>query len=293
MKTWMYFMKRIISVVAAICFVSGFTADKAEAKNNFFDQLEKIITSIDITSSKPKVSKNSIKRGYMLKREEMPMDGSYVQLAATEVDYSTLVAEYYFSLEKPAVVDLHAIGHGKFPVEISIYDRDNIRMDDSIWMSQGTAKDIIVVLSPGKYTIKCESGAISQDGGIDFEMKMSKEDIFTNVSDVAYKRLDAQLLMANAPTYDYIPYHRENQKKYRYYGFDMSYDGEITIATEKTTDNCDMKFDLLDADENVITSWYGIYDVHEEKRINLKPGRYYIRVKQYYNAGGAYCLTIK
>lgn len=196
-------------------------------------------------------------------------------------------------MEKPAVVDLHAIGHGKFPVDISIYNRDNIKMDDSIWMQQGTAKDIIVVLSPGKYTIKCVSGGISQDGGIDFEMKMSKEDIFINVSDVAYKRFDAQLLMANESIYDYMPYQKENQKRYRYYGFDVSYDGEITIATEKTTDDCHMTFDLLDADENVITSWYGIYDVHEEKRINLKPGRYYLRVKQYYNRGGAYCLTIK
>lgn len=293
MKNGICLMNRVVSVIVASCFVIGFSAHKVEAKNNFFNKLEKIITSNDVKKSKSKVGKNSIRRGYMLKSGDMPMDGSYVQLAATEVDHSTLVAEYYFSLEKPAVVDLHAIGHGKFPVDISIYNRDNIKMDDSIWMQQGTAKDIIVVLSPGKYTIKCVSGGISQDGGIDFEMKMSKEDIFINVSDVAYKRFDAQLLMANEPIYDYMPYQKENQKRYRYYGFDVSYDGEITIATEKTTDDCHMTFDLLDADENVITSWYGIYDVHEEKRINLKPGRYYLRVKQYYNRGGAYCLTIK
>ena len=51
-----------------------------------------------------------------------------------------------------------------------------------------------------------------------------------------------------------------------------------------------MDFDVVDADENVVKSWRGIFDVHEEKTCDLPAGQYFIRVKSDYSDGGAYSL---
>ena len=124
----------------------------------------------------------------------------------------------------------------------------------------------------------------------EIEFKLTKEDVPNNLSQVAYHRWEAPQMVANVVLYDYIPFSYDGKKPYRYYAMDVPYSGTVTLATEKIAGRCVMDFDVVDADENVVKSWQGIYDVHEEKNCDLPAGRYFIRVKSYYSDGGAYSL---
>ena len=127
-------------------------------------------------------------------------------------------------------------------------------------------------------------------------MKMTKEDISTNVSAQTYRRTEAPILSPYVTLYDYIPqiyYKMANINKYVYYGFDVTEEREVSLAMERLSNNLQFEFALIDADENIINRWDGIYDVTMVKKFLLKPGRYYIRLNRKNDSGGAYAITLK
>lgn len=65
------------------------------------------------------------------------------------------------------------------------------------------------------------------------------------------------------------------------------------MAMERLSNNLQFEFALIDADENIINRWDGIYDVTMVKKFLLKPGRYYIRLNRKNDSGGAYAITLK
>ena len=192
-------------------------------------------------------------------------------------------------LERPAEVKLHTIGKQKFSLDTIIYDKDGNQLC-SVRSEEGKTADAVLLLSPGRYVIKHKTIGVNYNADAEIEFKLTKEDVPNNLSQVAYHRWEAPQMVANVVLYDYIPFSYDEKKPYRYYAMDVPYSGTVTVATEKIAGRCVMDFDVVDADENVVKSWRGIFDVHEEKNYDLPVGRYFIRVKSAYSDGGAYSL---
>lgn len=288
-------LRKILAAAGALLLGFNIFLAQAEAKSSFWSSLEKVITTTSrgSHSSSGGTSRN---KECIIKRGEMPLDGSYVQVATSQkIDLNTTVAVHYFTLDKPAQINWHVIGYSEKAIQHTIYDADGNKLL-SIAANNGHTKDGQCVLAPGRYVIKSATTHIISSPGFDFEMKMTKEDISTNVSAQAYRRTEAPILSPYVTLYDYIPqiyYKMANINKYVYYGFDVTEEREVSLAMERLSNNLQFEFALIDADENIINRWDGIYDVTMVKKFLLKPGRYYIRLNRKNDSGGAYAITLK
>ena len=227
--------------------------------------------------------------GGMRAGNEVPLDGTYTRVQAYHPGAQKIIGEHIFILERPAEIKLHTIGKQKFTVATTIYDSDGNELC-SVHSHEGETVDVMRLLSPGRYVIKHKTIGVNYNYDAEIEFKLTKEDVPNNLSQVAYHRWEAPQMVANVVLYDYIPFSYDGKKPYRYYAMDVPYSGTVTVATEKIAGRCVMDFDVVDADENVVKSWRGIFDVHEEKNYDLPAGWYFIRVKSAYSDGGAYSL---
>lgn len=292
-------IKKAICVAGAVLITSNCLAPAAEA-STLGDTLKKIFSPAGNRGTSTKKATQPRQETAMVSRSEIPLDGTYISVVTPgQVKYSTVVAEHYFTLEKPAVLNIHVIGHSTQPVYNTLYDADgNNLLDERIYNDD--VKNNRLVLSPGRYTIRTKRDDYGDSHPrVDFEMKVNKEDLQVNVPNMAFRRGDAPIMQANVAVYDYIPqigYDMKNTNKYRYYAFDVFYPCEIKLAMERLTDKLNLHFALVDADENVINAWDGIgsSDVHIEKSFTLQPGRYYLRLnRRWWYSSGAYMLMIK
>lgn len=220
---------------------------------------------------------------------DVPLDGTYIRVFAYQPGGQKNIGEHTFTLDCPAEVNLHTIGHQQFPVDTNMYDSDGNKLC-SVCTYMGEAKDVTVLLAPGRYVIRHNTISMNYKYNAEIEFKLTRENVPNNTSKVAFHRWEAPEWAANVTLYDYIPLSHDKKRPYRYYSINMLSGGSLTMATEKIAGRCVLDFDLLDADENVLKSWSGIYDVHEEKTFDLPAGHYFIRVKSFYNDGGAYSL---
>lgn len=291
-------IKKAICVAGAVLITSNCLAPAAEA-STLGDTLKKIFSPAGNRGTSSQKSTQAKQAANVVHRGKMPLDGTYINVATPgQVKYSVDVAEHYFTLEKPAVLNVHVISHASQSVYNSICDADGNKLI-GIYAHGDDVNNEQFVLAPGRYTIRSKRGeSIDSHPRVDFEMKATKTDLQVNVSHMAFRRGDAPIMQAGVAVYDYIPqtnYKMENINKYRYYGFDVLYPCEVKIAMERLTDELNLEFALLDADENVISSWYGISgsEVHIEKSFTLQPGRHYLRLNRNHYSGGAYMLMIK
>lgn len=284
--------KTVLAVVSAGMLSMSILADVANAHTGFRDdwimgthhgQYDSYERS-DIANNNAAVMPGGLRAG-----NEVPLDGTYTKVYAHRPEARKIIAEHVFILERPAEVKLHAIGKQRFPLDTIIFDSDGNKLS-SVCSREGKAEDAVLLLSPGRYVIKHKTIGVNYNYDAEIEFKLTKEDVPNNLSQVAYHRWEAPQMVANVVLYDYIPFSYDGNKPYRYYAIDVPYSGTVTVATEKIAGRCMMDFDIVDADENVIKSWRGIYDVHEEKNCDLPAGRYFIRVKSAYSDGGAYSL---
>lgn len=291
-------IKKTICVAGAVLITSNCLAPAAEA-STLGDTLKKIFSPAGNRGTSTKKSTQPRQETAMVSRSEMPLDGTYISVATPgQVKYSIDVAEHYFTLEKPAVLNVHVISHDSQMVYNHIVDADGNKLT-GVHAHGDDVNNEQFVLSPGRYTIRSKRNEfIDSHPRVDFEMKVNKEDLQVNVPNMAFRRGDAPVMQANVALYDYIPqigYDMKNTNKYRYYAFDVFYPCEVKVAMERLTDKLNLHFALVDADENVINSWDGIgsSDVHIEKSFPLQPGRYYLRLNRNHYSGGAYMLMIK
>lgn len=203
--------------------------------------------------------------------DRVPLDGTYIKVFAYRPGAEKKIGEHVFILERPAEVKLHTIGYQKFPVDTAIFDSDGNKLC-SVRTADGKTEDAVILLRPGRYVLRHRTIAVNYkyDAGIEF--KLTKEDVPNNISQVAYHRWDAPAMTAGVPVYDYIPFSYDGSTPYRYYALYMPYDGIVTVAAEKIAGRCVIDFALVDSDENVISSWRGVYDVHEERKFDLPAG---------------------
>lgn len=291
-------IKKAICVAGAVLVTSNCLAPAAEA-STLGDTLKKIFSPAGNRGTSTTKSTPPRQDTTVVSRSEMPLDGTYINVATPgQVKYSIDVAEHYFTLEKPALLNLHVISHASQSVYNSICDADGNKLI-GIYAYGDDVNNEQFVLAPGRYTLRSKrSESIDSHPRVDFEMKVNKEDLQANVPYMAFRRGDAPILQAGVSYYDYIPqinYKMENTNKYRYYGFDVLYPCEVKLVMERLTDELNLEFALVDADENVIDSWYGIgtSEVHIEKSFTLQPGRYYLRLNRNHYSGGGYMLMIK
>ena len=290
--------KTVLAVVSAGILSMSILADAADAHTGFRDDWIMGTHSgqhgsyeSDKSYERNNDSSNSatVMSGGMRAGNEVPLDGTYTKVYAYRPEARKVVAEHVFVLERPAEVKLHTIGKQKFPLDTIIFDSDGNKLC-SVCSHEGKAEDAVLLLSPGRYVIKHKTIGVNYNADAEIEFKLTKEDVPNNLSQVAYHRWEAPQMVANVVLYDYIPFSYDGKKPYRYYAMDVPYSGTVTVATEKIAGRCVMDFDVVDADENVVKSWRGIFDVHEEKNYDLPAGRYFIRVKSDYSDGGAYSL---
>lgn len=288
--------KTVLAVVSAGMLSMSILADLANAHTGFRDNwimgthhgqhgsYERAQSSQSYEQNNAAVLHGGVRAG-----NEVPLDGTYTRVLAYHPDSQKIIGEHVFILERPAEIKLHTIGKQKFTVATTIYDSDGNELG-SVHSHEGETADVMRLLSPGRYVIKHKTIGVKYDYDAEIEFKLTKEDVPHNITQVAYHRWEAPEMIADVLLYDYIPFSYDGKKPYRYYAVDVPYSGTVTVATEKIAGRCVMDFDIVDADENVIKSWRGIYDVHEEKTCDLPAGRYFIRVKAYYSDGGAYSL---
>ncbi len=290
--------KTVLAVVSAGMLSMSILADAADAHTGFRDDWIMGTHSgqhgsyeSDKSYERNNDSSNSanVMPGGMRAGNEVPLDGTYTKVYAYRPEARKVVSEHVFVLERPAEVKLHTIGKQKFSLDTIIYDKDGNQLC-SVRSEEGKTADAVLLLSPGRYVIKHKTIGVNYNADAEIEFKLTKEDVPNNLSQVAYHRWEAPQMVANVVLYDYIPFSYDGKKPYRYYAMDVPYSGTVTAATEKIAGRCVMDFDVVDADENVVKSWRGIFDVHEEKNYDLPAGRYFIRVKSAYSDGGAYSL---
>lgn len=290
--------KTVLAVVSAGMLSMSILADAADAHTGFRDDWIMGTHSgqhgsyeSDKSYERNNDSSNSanVMPGGMRAGNEVPLDGTYTKVYAYRPEARKVVAEHVFVLERPAEVKLHTIGKQKFSLDTIIYDKDGNQLC-SVRSEEGKTADAVLLLSPGRYVIKHKTIGVNYNYDAEIEFKLTKEDVPNNLSQVAYHRWEAPQMVANVVLYDYIPFSYDGKKPYRYYAMDVPYSGTVTVATEKIAGRCMIDFDVVDADENVVKSWRGIFDVHEEKNYDLPAGRYFIRVKSAYSDGGAYSL---
>lgn len=290
--------KTVLAVVSAGMLSMSILADAADAHTGFRDDWIMGTHSgqhgsyeSDKSYERNNDSSNSanVMPGGMRAGNEVPLDGTYTKVYAYRPEARKVVSEHVFVLERPAEVKLHTIGKQKFSLDTIIYDKDGNQLC-SVRSEEGKTADAVLLLSPGRYVIKHKTIGVNYNADAEIEFKLTKEDVPNNLSQVAYHRWEAPQMVANVVLYDYIPFSYDGKKPYRYYAMDVPYSGTVTVATEKIAGRCVMDFDVVDADENVVKSWRGIFDVHEEKNYDLPAGRYFIRVKSAYSDGGAYSL---
>lgn len=284
--------KTVLAVVSAGMLSMSILADAADAHTGFRDdwimgthhgQYDSYETNNAGSNSV------AVMPGGMRAGNEVPLDGTYTRVQAYHPGAQKIIGEHVFVLERPAEVKLHTIGKQRFPVDTTIYDKDGNKLC-SVRSHEGKAEDAVLLLGPGRYVLKHKTIAVNYKYDAEIEFKLTKEDVPNNLSQVAYHRWEAPQMVANVVLYDYIPFSYDGKKPYRYYAMDVPYSGTVTLATEKIAGRCVMDFDVVDADENVVKSWRGIFDVHEEKTCDLPAGQYFIRVKSDYSDGGAYSL---
>ena len=265
--------KTVLAVVSAGMLSMSILADAADAHTGFRDDWIMGTHSgqhgsyeSDKSYERNNDSSNSatVMSGGMRAGNEVPLDGTYTKVYAYRPEARKVVAEHVFVLERPAEVKLHTIGKQKFPLDTIIYDKDGNQLC-SVCSEEGTTADAVLLLSPGRYVIKHKTIGVNYNADAEIEFKLTKEDVPNNLSQVAYHRWEAPQMVANVVLYDYIPFSYDGKKPYRYYAMDVPYSGTVTVATEKIAGRCVMDFDVVDADENVVKSWRGIFDVHEEK----------------------------
>lgn len=189
---------------------------------------------------------------------------------------------------------MHYIGHTSRGVWHTVYDSDGNALGDDV-RTVDSANDQILTLSPGKYSIKSKISSLGRSENVDFEIKGRENIIPVNV-DSHYDRLTrytAQPVYYASEITDYIPYGVKGDKKNRYYTFSIQTPVKIRLLFDKLSTECDVIVYLLDEDEGVIKSWYGLHDDHNEYNCDLGPGTYYIKIVRNSRSGGAYSFKIK
>lgn len=285
-------LKKVVLAVALICFVCmNFHQQQVEAKGNIFSQIMGVLNSAG-SSSKSSRSTAAL----VGKRQNIELNGQYypVYFDKSVFQKDAIAAESYFYLEQPAEVFLHYIGHTSRGVWHTVYDSDGNALGDDV-RTVDSANDQILTLSPGKYSIKSKISSLGRSENVDFEIKGRENIIPVNV-DSHYDRLTrytAQPVYYASEITDYIPYGVKGDKKNRYYTFSIQTPVEIRLLFDKLSTECDVIVYLLDEDEGVIKSWYGLHDDHNEYNCDLGPGTYYIKIVRNSRSGGAYSFKIK
>lgn len=261
-------------------------APQAEAKG-FFDF---VFDMVDNFSSSDRKNKSS---SYF--SADMPDDGSPVKLQAVGVSPGEWVSTHYIKLENPAEITLTASGYRPMIIKHYLYDF-NDRELGSLSSYEGTAQSIVRTLSPGNYYIKSYSYREDYSKKMDCELKMEKQDIYLNSPQDKPKSETGQLLYSDTPLYDYLPFRPDDDDVFTVYVFYMTYTGSIKLIMERTTQSCDLIFDLGKYENKnleEVERWDGIYEQREEKVFNLTPGYYALIVRSQYKGGGGYKLVLQ
>lgn len=285
-------LKKSASILMAVMVVFVAIAGQAEARSNILNDVIKIINSAGSSSSRTR-SNNSDPAP---KQINFTLDGQYYSTYFDSSVYkkSSVVAEHWFTLEHPAEVKLHFIGHTRRYFNNYIYDSDANQLGYSTSVNE-SANDRTIILSPGRYVIKTkldgENGQNKKD--VDFEIKGVKVDIYPDVISTNFRRHDAPSLYYNTEITDYFPYATSDSPSMKYYKLVIQSTSDIRFLIDQLSQECKVNFELLDEDERVIDYMSSFYDNHIEKDITLNAGTYYLRAKRYDKDGGVYTIRIK
>ena len=261
-------------------------APQAEAKG-FFDF---VFDMVDNFSSSDRSNKSS---SYF--SADMPADGSPVKLQAVGVSPGEWVSTHYITLENPAEITLPASGYRPMIIKHYLYDFDG-REIGTLSSYEGASQSIVRTLAPGSYNIKSYSYKEDSSNKMDCELTMQKQDIYLNSPQDKPKSETGQLLYTNTPLYDYLPFRPNDDDVFTVYVFYMTYTGSIKLIMERTTQSCDLIFDLGKYENKnleEVERWDGIYEQREEKVFNLTPGYYALIVRSQYKGGGGYKLMLQ
>ena len=279
------FVKAMI-IILCISVQLAVTAPKTEAR----DFLDLAFGLADIFSPS---SKNKKSNSYF--SADMPADGSPAKLQAVGISPGEWVSTHYITLDKPAEIQLTASGYRPMVIKHYLYDFDDRELG-TLSSYEGIAQSIVRTLSPGKYYIKSYSYREDYSKKMDCELKMQKQDIFLNSSQDKPKSDTIQMLYSDTPLYDYLPFRPDDDDVFTLYAFYMTYTGNIKLIMERTTQSCDLIFDLGKYEnKNIeeIERWDGIYEQSEEKVFTLTPGYYALLVRSQYKGGGGYKLMLQ
>lgn len=285
-------IKKSVSLLLAMMFCFSIVSGQAEARSNILNDVIKIISSTGSSSSRTR-SNNSDPAP---KQINFTLDGQYYSTYFNSSVYqkSSVVAEHWFTLEHPAEVKLHFIGHTRRYFHNYIYDSDANQLGYSTSVNE-SANDRTIILSPGRYVIKTklegDNGQNRKD--VDFEVKGIKVDINPTVKSNNYRRYDAPSLYYNTEITDYFSYATSDSSSMKYYKLVIQSTSDIRFLIDQLSQECKVNFELLDEDERVIDYMSSFYDNHIEKDITLNAGTYYLRAKRYDKDGGVYTIRIK
>lgn len=285
-------LKKSASILIATMITFGAMAGQAEAKSNILNDIIGAILTPSGSSSSSRSRTNDFTPS--AKRVNLPLNGTYsnIYFPAGTFNKTSIVAEHYFELDKPAEVDFHFIGHVDRTFEHFVYDSDSNDLGGYV-SNHDNATDRNIVLKPGRYVVKTKVYSGSSNKDIDFEIKGVKNDIYPTVTSSGHRRYDANVLYYNTENVDYFPYATNAESDTKYYKFVLQSPMEIKLMMDKLSKSCDITIYLLDEDESQIDHWYGIYDNHFEKNIQLSAGTYYVKIKRNSNKGAVYSIRIK
>lgn len=285
--------KKMVMFIAVTVFMVAIVND-CEAGSNVWRDIAKVISSTNTNSSRSS-------RQYTdpaSQQIEFKLDGSYsrIQFANNVYQKSSVVSEHYFTVDRPAEVNLHFIGHTSRYVYFSVFDSDQNKLGYQVGVLEN-AKDKTMILKPGRYVIKSKvdhnNGQNKKD--IDFEIKGNVHNIPVTVSEPNYSRYDASGLFYGKETVDYMPVYNNAEKDTKYYKIVLQTPTTINILIDQLSKNFSVHFQLLDEDERII-DYLSFSDNHVIYTKSLSAGTYYLKAKRSGATSendGAYSIRIK
>lgn len=288
-------LKSIAVAILSGIIISSTMINDCEAKSNVLDDVIKIFSNNNTSSNRKRVNNSDPAP----KQINFNLDGNYssIYFDSSIFKKTSVVSEHYFTLDRPAEVNLHFIGHTRRYYGNLIYDSDSNQLGGYTSVNE-SAKDRNIILSPGRYVIKTKvdgnNGQNKKD--IDFEIKGTKNDIYPTIISPNYKRHEATILPYNIEVVDYFPHATSTSPRMKYYKVVVDNPCEIKFLVDKLSQNCNISYALLDEDERILEYFHSFNDDHIECSVLLNSGIYYLRAKRSDSGGddgGVYSIKIK
>lgn len=226
------------------------------------------------------------------RHRDIALDGTYYRGEGNGAYHKNhdVISVNHFTLSHPSVINLHMIAYDKGSFEFNIYDEDEYKIGDRIYVNSSRTKDAVRVLEPGRYRIDIAYSGTSRSYG-EYKFKVNQTP-FSAVTEYDISRPEmAYPISGGTEIINYFTDLERSTVETQYYKFGVRQTGDVRVYCAKVGGDGTAYLSILDEDERVINKFYS-YNGIVDKTVNLPPGNYYVKVERGNKHGVVYQMRI-